>query len=76
LLRYAARHGFLMAALVGLARTATSRYSAIRKKLGITRYTEAEFTAKLKAAGFSAERLPRNLEHNPARMTFRARPVH
>ena len=28
---------------------------------------------KLVAAGFAAERLPHNLEHNPARMTFRAR---
>ena len=74
--RYAAKHGFCLAAVVGLARTATSRYSALRKKLGITRYREAEFAAKLKAAGFSAERLARNLEHNPARMTFRARPVH
>jgi hypothetical protein len=31
--------------------------------------------AKLKSAGFTAERLARNLEHNAARMTFRARPV-
>jgi hypothetical protein len=30
---------------------------------------------KLKSAGFAAERLARNLEHNAARMTFRARPV-
>ena len=33
------------------------------------------FVTKLNAAGFTAERLPRNLEHNAARMTFRARPV-
>ena len=32
-----------------------------------------ELAARLKAAGFAAERLPRNLEHNAARMTFRAR---
>jgi hypothetical protein len=30
---------------------------------------------KLTDAGFAAERLARNMEHNPARMTFRARPV-
>ena len=73
LLRYAAAHGFLGAALIGLARTALSRYRHLRSELGIARYSEAEFLAKLRAAGFSAERLPRNVEHNPARMTFRAR---
>lgn len=73
LLRYAAAHGFLGAALVGLTRTALSRYRQLRSELGIARYTEAEFLQKLRAAGFSAERLPRNVEHNPARMTFRAR---
>ena len=29
----------------------------------------------LRAAGYTAERQARNMEHNPARMTFRARPV-
>ncbi len=73
LLRYAAANGFLGAALVGLARTALSRYRRLRSELGIARYGEVEFLAKLRAAGFSAERLPKNVEHNPARMTFRAR---
>jgi SAM-dependent methyltransferase len=75
LIRYAAANGFLPAALVGLARTALSRYLRLRRTLGIAHYGEAEFLAKLRAAGFTAERLPRNLEQNPARMTFRARPV-
>ena len=73
LLRYAAAHGFLGAALAGLARTALSRYRRLRSELGIARYSEAEFIGKLRGAGFSAERLPKNVEHNPARMTFRAR---
>ena len=73
LLRYAAANGFLGAALVGLARTALSRYRRLRSELGIARYSEAEFLAKLRAAGFSSERLPKNVEHNPARMTFRSR---
>jgi len=73
LLRYAAANGFLGAALVGLARTALSRYRRLRSELGIARYGEVEFLAKLRTAGFSAERLPKNVEHNPARMTFRAR---
>ncbi|MDW6022411.1 class I SAM-dependent methyltransferase [Mesorhizobium sp. BAC0120] len=75
LLRYAARHGFLFAALLGLAHSATSGYGALRKQLGLSQYTEAAFIEKLRAAGYSAERLPSNIEHNPARMTFRARPV-
>jgi SAM-dependent methyltransferase len=75
LLRYAAAHGFLGAALWGLARTVASPYSRLRSRIGVTRYTEQAFAAKLNAAGFTAERLPRNLEHNAARMTFRARPV-
>ena len=73
LIRYAATNGFLGAALVGLARTALSPYRRLRNELGIARYGEADFLQKLKAAGFAAERLARNVEHNPARMTFRAR---
>ena len=73
LLRYAAANGFLGATLVGLTRTALSRYRRLRSELGIARYDETEFLQKLRAAGFSAERLPKNVEHNPARMTFRAR---
>jgi SAM-dependent methyltransferase len=73
LLRYAAAHGFLGAALLGLTRTALSRYRRLRSELGIARYGENEFLEKLRAAGFSAERLAKNVEHNPARMTFRAR---
>jgi SAM-dependent methyltransferase len=75
LLRYAASHGFLLAALLGLARTTVSPYRKLRSTLGITQYSEAAFMQKLRAAGFTAERLPRNMEHNPARMTFRARPA-
>jgi SAM-dependent methyltransferase len=72
LMRYAAANGFLGAALLGLTRTALSRYTRLRGELGIARYDEATFLAKLRAAGFAAERLARNVEHNPARMTFRA----
>lgn len=75
LLRYAAVNGFLLDALIGLTRTALSRYRRIRGELGFSRYTEAEFLDRLRAHGFSGERLARNVEHNPARITFRARPV-
>ncbi len=73
LLRYAATNGFLLAAITGMMRTAASRYLRLRSALGIARYREAEFLSILRAARFEAERLPRNLEHNHARMTFRAR---
>ena len=75
LLRYAAKHGFLFAALVGLAKTTVSPYRKIRNTLGIAQYTQAQFMRKLTEAGFAAERLARNMEHNPARMTFRGRPA-
>ena len=73
LLRYAGRHGFLLAALIGLARTAVSPYRKLRSQLGIAQYTETQFAAKLNAAGFTAERLAHNMEHNPARISFRAK---
>jgi len=76
LLRYAAANGFLISAVIGLMRTVLSPYLRIRSQLGIARYTEAEFFARLRAAGFSAERLPKNVEHNPERMTFRAQGAH
>jgi SAM-dependent methyltransferase len=75
LLRYARRNGFLLAAMLGLARTAISPYRKLRSQLGIAQYTEPEFRQKLVAAGLSAERLTHNLEHNPARMSFRAKPM-
>src|SRR5262245_5172491 len=73
LLRYAAAHGFLPGALFGLVRTAVSPYRRLSATLTKARYGEAEFLSILKAAGFAAERLARNMEHNPQRMTFRAR---
>jgi SAM-dependent methyltransferase len=73
LLTYAAKNGFLIAALFGLARTAVSPYRKLRSQLGIAQFTQAEFTQRLNAAGFTAERLAKNMEHHPLRMTFRAR---
>jgi SAM-dependent methyltransferase len=75
LLRYAAANGFLLAAIVGLGRTMLSPYRKLRAKLGVSCYGEEEFLARLSAQGFAGERLAFNLEQNPARMTFRARPA-
>jgi ubiquinone/menaquinone biosynthesis C-methylase UbiE len=75
LLRFARAHGFLKDALIGLVRTALSDYRQLRSKIGLQRYEEAEVIGKLEAAGFVAVRAKDNIGHNPARMTFVARPA-
>jgi SAM-dependent methyltransferase len=75
LLRFGAANGFLGATLVGFARTLFSNYWRLRSQLGLTRYDEAAMSAKLAGGGFSAHRASANIGHNPARMTFIARPV-
>jgi len=74
LLKYAARNGFLTAAFIGLVRTVLSPYGKLRRQLGIASYSEAAILDRLRAAGYSAERLPFNIEHHPKRMTFQAHP--
>jgi len=73
LLRFAAAHGFLKDALIGLISTALSDYRQLRAKVGLQRYSETEMIAKLAASGFSASRAHSNIGHNPWRMTFVAR---
>ena len=75
LLRFGAANGFLVATLVGFARTLFSNYWRLRSQLGLTRYDEAAMTAKLADSGFSSRRASANIGHNPARMTFMAWPV-
>jgi SAM-dependent methyltransferase len=74
LLRFAAANGFLLEAVVGIARTLTSDYMRLRSRLGLTRYDEETMLQKLTAAGFAGARTDRNIGHNQARMTFIARP--
>ena len=73
LLRFAATHGFLRDALIGLVSTALSDYRQLRARVGLQRYGETEMIAKLAAAGFTASRAHSNIGHNPWRMTFVAR---
>jgi ubiquinone/menaquinone biosynthesis C-methylase UbiE len=75
LLRFGARDGFFIAAVIGLFKTALSDYSRLRKDAGLTRYSEQEMLAKLKAAGFSPARAPVNIGHLQTRMTFVAKPA-
>jgi ubiquinone/menaquinone biosynthesis C-methylase UbiE len=73
LLRFAASHGFLRDALIGLISTALSDYRQLRSRIGLQRYSEAEIVEKLAASGFTASRAHVNIGHNPWRMTFIAR---
>lgn len=73
LLRFAATHGFLRDALIGLVSTALSDYRQLRSRVGLQRYGEAAMIAKLAAGGFTASRAHFNIGHNPWRMTFVAR---
>ena len=73
LLRFAAKHGFLRDALIGLVSTALSDYRQLRARIGLQRYSEEEMIEKLAHAGFTASRARPNIGHNPWRMTFVAR---
>ncbi|MGH6663337.1 MAG: class I SAM-dependent methyltransferase [Pseudolabrys sp.] len=75
LLRFAAANGFFWAAAFGLLRIFLSDYLRLKKTVGLSHYEETAMLAKLKAAGFAAQRAPRNIGHNQRRMTFLARPA-
>jgi len=75
LLSFAWRGGFLTRAVIGLARTALSDYAKLRNELGLSQYDEAEMLEILAGEGFAAERLAKNIGHNPARMSFSATPA-
>ena len=70
LLRFAATHGFLRDALLGLLSTLLSDYRQLRTRIGLQRYSEEQMIKKLAAAGFNAVCAPVNIGHNPWRMTF------
>ncbi|MGY2803904.1 class I SAM-dependent methyltransferase [Bradyrhizobium sp. USDA 4506] len=70
LLRFAATHGFLRHALIGLISIALSDYRQLRNRIDLQHYDANGMIAKLGAVGFNAKREPRNMGHNPWRMTF------
>ncbi|MFD1147842.1 class I SAM-dependent methyltransferase [Saccharothrix hoggarensis] len=75
LLRFAARDGFVLAALRALARNAASPYARVRKRLGLTRLDEHEVVELAREAGLTGSRQARNLgNNNRSRWTFIARP--
>ena len=70
LLKFGAQGGFLVAAFGGLVRTALGDYRKVRGALGLTTWTESDFLAMLREAGFEPKRLAINFGHNQARMAF------
>ena len=70
LLAFAARDGFLVAAVAGLLRAAVSDYAKIRARIGLTRYEADEFEELAASIGLVARRLPVNVGHNPHRLAF------
>ena len=75
LLRFGVANGFLVATLVGFARTLFSNYWRLRSQLGLTRYDEAAMAAKLAGADFPPAAPAPISATIPRRMTFIARPV-
>lgn len=75
LLRFGAANGFFFAAVGGLMRIFVSDYFKLKKTHGLSHYGEAAMLARLKAAGYAAERAGHNIGHNQQRMTFYARPA-
>jgi SAM-dependent methyltransferase len=75
LLKFANKHGFLVAAAGGLVRTALSDYRRKRAQYGLLQLDETEIVALARAAGFDAGRHSHNLGHNPSRLTIVATPV-
>jgi SAM-dependent methyltransferase len=75
LLRAGARHGFLLAALGGMAATFFSDYRKLRREIGLTTWSEPEILALLRAHRFIAERVVRNIGFSPQRMLIRAVPA-
>jgi len=74
-LGFAARHGFLAAAVAGIVRMALSDYRQIRQQVGFSTYTPEELRGVMERAGFAVERLPRNIGPTPHRFTLVGRPA-
>ena len=74
LLRFAIANRFFWAAVSGLMRIFVSDYMRLKKTHGLSHYTETAMLERLRAAGYSTERAPRNIGHNSSRMTFLVKP--
>ncbi|MFT4096539.1 MAG: methyltransferase domain-containing protein [Rhodoblastus sp.] len=75
LLDFGLHGGFLIASIVGLARTALSDYRTMRAQHGLSTYDDADMRDLLADHDFTCERAAQNIGHNQKRMTFVARKV-
>lgn len=75
LLSTAAAHGFLLAALAGLAATFCSDYRRLRQRLGFSIYSDSEIQDLARGAGFEPWMRERNLGFHPGRRTMMGRAV-
>lgn len=74
-LGFAARHGFLGAALAGIIRMALSDYRRIRRQEGFSTYAPDELRTLIEKAGLAVERLARNIGPTDHRFTLIGRPA-
>ena len=72
-LAFAARRGFLLAALAGLARTSASPYRRLQREVGLAAYAPEELITLLALHGFVAERLAANIAVSRHRVSYLAR---
>jgi ubiquinone/menaquinone biosynthesis C-methylase UbiE len=71
LLKMAFRGGFVIAACIGLVKTALSPYRKLRQSYGLSKYDEMEMVSLLEAEGFHAMREARNIGPHQHRYTMR-----
>lgn len=69
-LRMAARHGFLLPAVVGIGRLAMSDYRLLRHRAGFAAYRPEEVVTLLADGGLAPERLARNIGPTAHRASF------
>jgi ubiquinone/menaquinone biosynthesis C-methylase UbiE len=67
------RHGFFLAAIIGMAATFFSPYRRLRSTVGLQRHDAEAFLQRLGAAGFQAARFHPNMGFDQRRMAFEAR---
>jgi SAM-dependent methyltransferase len=72
-LRFAWQNGFLIAAIIGLARNFVSPYRQLRRDAGYACYTESEMLGVLDKNGFVGERLTSNIAVSQLRSSYLAR---
>lgn len=75
LLDFARRNHFLTAAALGLLRTWTSDYRAVRKRAGFTTYTPDQLATLLADHGWQCEVLDGNIGHSRHRRSMTAWPI-